>query len=1105
MAFELWGFQGAFDLSLPPRLAGYLAAGLALIGIALFAARGGQAMPMPRHKRASPTWLLFFALLAAAPLASQTFLVRLPIPAPSAVPGTPAGPNVARVALLGAVPWLLAGGLLGPWQAGAVGLAGGLASAGWGNHSILAPLGTALAASGAAWLLRRDYAGRIGDLLRSPLLAALLGGVTIGLFGIVELYAHSGGSSYDSLGFALGNSGAALAAGVLEAAVGGLAGLLVRRHLPGSWVRPSSLSPAPYQRSLSARLLLTFTGLGLISALVLIVLEWGVARSAAEEAVQTQMVRAATQAGEGIPYFTQTGRSILGDLAARLGPGLQAGALTEPDLAPTLRTIPFFRQIAVFDVERRLAASTPGSVDDATGWPLELEAGADLALSGAPAEVTLSSGDTDQPAQVVFLWPITPEGDSSVIGFVAGWTDLASNPILSPVLRQLTAFSPGAGFIVDEAGTILAHPDPSLVGEAFSLPDIEGSRIYSDPAPDGTLRLVFVYTIPGSPWKVVVTTPQRVVEMEAVRIAAPLVAMVAAIGMVGIGAVIVTSRRLTRPLRQIAAAAEAMARGSLTQPLALPGADEIGRLAGSLERLRRSLRGRLSEMDLLLSASQKLAASFDLRASLPPILSGVRDVIGPEIVRLVVAVEGPPGSGRTEAYAPRGAEGEGGTLDSQIVDLTRRRGRFILENPSRARAVLDLGGLETPLESMMALPLMSEETFVGALWLGHRKAHSYSSDEINLLTILAGQLGVSVANARLFHQAEEEGLRLSAILAATPDAVLVTDRAGRILLANPAAEIVLRGRAEEAIGQTAETWVREPEVLRLLMAPAGERRTSEVSLTGDRVLFATIAEIEPEAAGTSGRVCILGDITHFKKLDALKSEFVSTVSHDLRAPLTLLRGYATMLPMVGSLTEKQREFVTKILGSVDSMSQLVDNLLDLGRIEAGVGLNLEQVRVETVLRDVVGSHRAQAIGKQIALEVDVAEGMQPVEADPTLLRQAVSNLLENAVKYTAPGGRVTVQASQARGRQLITVRDTGVGIAPADQARLFEKFGRSPRKDGGGEQGPGLGLAIVKSIVDQHGGRVSVDSRLGAGSAFTLDLPLHRVEGEAGSGSGPAS
>jgi len=1092
MAFELWGFLGTFDLGLPPRLSGYLAMALALLGLVAVTAsrRSGGA----GARRGARGWLLLGLLLVAGSLASQVVILHFPSPAGGGVPGTPAEASGASAAALSDIPWLLAGGLLGPWQAVLVGLIAGAANAGWGSHSLLAPLYTGFAAGGVAWLLRRDYAGRLGEAIRNPLLAALLGGAAIGLFRIADLHAYSGGTFYDALDFALSHSASVMVAALLEAAIAGGAGLLIRQRFARGWYQPASLAPSPHQRSLSARLLLTFVSLGLTAALAVITGEWVLARASAESSIQSQMVRAATQAGEGIPYFTQTGRAILEDLSARVAPGLLSETLTEADLLPTLRTIPFFRQIDVYDLDRRRVASTSGSTSGGLPGSLALQAATDLVLNGVPSEVALAAASEGGTARVVFLWPVAGEGERSPIGYTLGFTDLGSNPILSPILRQLTAFSPGEGFIVAGDGTILAHPDPTYLGSEFPLPERDEPTIYTDRAPDGTFRLVFPYAIPGSPWSVVITTPQRVVEMEALDIAAPVIAVVLITGLLATGVVVVTSRRLTRPLRQIAAAAEAMARGSLTQPLALPGEDEIGRLAGSLERLRRSLRGRLNEMDLLLSASQKLASSFDLRAALPPILGGVRDVIGAEIVRLVVAAGEPPRPTPAAAYAPRGAEGEWGLLDEQIVDLTRRRGRFILENPSRARAVLDLGALESPIESLMALPLMSEETFIGALWLGHRKAHSYSPEEISLLTILAGQLGVSVANARLFHEVEEERLRLSAILAATPDAVLVTDRAGRILLANPAAEIVLTGPAEEAIGQLAEAWVREPEVLKLLSAPAGERAPSEVSLSGDRVLFATVTDIEPEGDAPAGRVCILGDITHFKKLDALKSEFVSTVSHDLRAPLTLLRGYTTMLSMVGSLTEKQREFVTKILGSVDSMSQLVDSLLDLGRIEAGVGLSLEPVRVETVIRDVVGSHRAQAIGKQIALEVSLAEGMEPIEADPTLLRQAVSNLLDNAVKYTSPGGRVNVWADQARGRQRISISDTGSGIAPADQARLFEKFARSRRKDEGGEHGPGLGLAIVKSIVDQHGGRVTVDSRLGAGSTFTIDLPLAQAD-----------
>jgi signal transduction histidine kinase len=282
--------------------------------------------------------------------------------------------------------------------------------------------------------------------------------------------------------------------------------------------------------------------------------------------------------------------------------------------------------------------------------------------------------------------------------------------------------------------------------------------------------------------------------------------------------------------------------------------------------------------------------------------------------------------------------------------------------------------------------------------------------------------------------------------------------------------------------------VTSREVLELLHA-GSEVRTAEVAMGTGRALFATATDIRPGGDGEGGRVCVLWDITHFKKVDMLKSEFVSTVSHDLRAPLTLMRGYATMLSMVGAMNEQQKDFVRKIHESVEQMTQLVDNLLDLGRIEAGVGLNLETVNVDSVVQDVSGAYQAQAANKRISLATDVAGGMRPIEADLTLLRQAVANLVDNAIKYTQAGGRVTLRARQHDGRQTISVEDTGVGIAPTDQARLFEKFYRARRSETLREKGSGLGLAIVKSVVEQHGGRVTVESRLGVGSTFTLELP----------------
>ncbi|MEW6568709.1 MAG: ATP-binding protein [Chloroflexota bacterium] len=1083
MTIELWGLEGTFYLGLPPRPTGLAAAALySLLPLTLLALRLARGRP---RRRTPLAWGSFAVLLASAPLAAQVLLVRL-----QAGPGSVSPTAEATFSVFGALPWMLAAGLVGETPAMLVALAGGLARAGWETHSLLTPLQIGLVAAAGAWMIRRDYTEWPARLARHPAFTGLAAGGLLAALRTVEVYAYSAGSFYDGLDFTLSHFESGAMSALLEVGLAGLIAEYVRWRSEARWYRPAALVAGPYGRSLTARLLIAFSALGLAAGVGLVYGDWVLARSYARELIESQMVRTARQAGEGIPYFIETGRALAGELAEEVAPAVERGGLTPEALAPALRRLPYFSFLCVYNRDRLLLASVPESELPLEPDSLDYEGAMLAALQGVPQEVVVNAPLPGGATYMVFLWPVLSPQSGAPVGALAGWSDLVSNPILQPVLQTLASVSEGEAFITDDRGMVLYHPLTSQVGQVYHLNAASSEGAVSEQAPDGTFRLVVASDVEGYPWRVVVTSPQRVVENLALRLATRLVGVLLVIG-AALGLVVyLTSRRLTQPLRWMAAAAETMARGSLSQPVSFVGEDEIGRLASSFERMRRSLKARLEEMDLLLTASQRVAASFELQEVLPPILSGVQGLTGADAVRLVLEARSAPTI--PQAFGAGEAPPSWQGLDTQVLDLCRRRGRFILENPGRARAVLDFQALETPLEALIALPLQDEEEFIGTLWLGYRQPHAFAVDEVNLLSILAGQLGVSVANARLYLVAEQERLRLAAILAATPEAVIVTDRQGRISLANPAAEVVLRGRAESVVGQPAGDWFTSPDLLRLLTRGGIERRTAEVTLDDGRVLFAEVSDVEAAGVGSAGRLCVLRDVTHYKKLDALKSEFVATVSHDLRAPLTLMRGYATMLSMVGSLTDKQREFLGKILSSIDSMAHLVDNVLDLGRIEAGVGLKLEAVDVAAVIRDVVGAYRPQAVNKQIGLEVELADGMRPIEADAMLLRQAVANLVDNAVKFTQPGGRVKVRARQEAGKQQLSVEDSGIGIAPADQARLFEKFYRAGRPEAVRERGPGLGLAIVKSIAEQHRGRVAVESRLGAGSRFTLELPLRQ-------------
>ncbi len=1090
MGFDIWGLDGVFSFGLPLRSSGYVFGFLAIAVLVILARQGRKEHPRGVARFSGRRAILLAALVVSAPLVSGLFWIRIPTAGSLVVPGLPSGPIGPVIALLGALPWLLAAGLLGTWEAMLVGIIAGLARGGWQTHSLLTPLHIAVQAGLVSWLLRRDYSDWVGRAARNPLVAGLVGGATFGLLRSLEHFVYSGQGTFDGLDFSLALLGPTLLASISEAGIAGLLALGVRWRWNKHWIQPTHLVTGPYRRSMAARYVMVFLLLGTVASLIVLEGDWILAKAAAEEMLSTQMSQTATQAGEGIPYFIQTGRSQVRSISAELAPTIASGNITTHALADSKRRMPFFATLDFIDLEGQLVSSIQ---DDGSPIPydsLAVENALSLALSGIPQEIILPPESNGTAAQMGFLSPVLSATDDSTIGVLAGWTTLDTNPLLQPVVQHLSLVSPGEAFVVDARGVVIIHRDPARLMTWEELAIGESGEVFRSPAPDGTLRSVYVYEVEGYPWRVVVTTPQRVVNSLAVRIAARLFAVMAVVGILLALAVYLTSRRLTLPLREMASAAEAIAAGKLAKPVGGSGDDEVGRLAASFERMRISLKSRLDDMGLLLDVNQHLASSFELKHALPPILAGIHELCSADLVRLLLLPPAEDTSGRAESYQAGTDPGNWASIDEQVISLCLQGGQFVLDNPSRASAVLELGGLKVVMATILGIPIQSKEALIGVIWVAHTKPHTYSIAELDLLAIIARQLEASMTNVRLYQLAEQERMRLGAVLQATPDAVIVTDGSGNISLANPAAEVVLRGRAQEALGKPVEDWLTSPEVAGLLLQPGTEVRSAEVHVSDDRVMFASASDVHAGKDVPMGRVCVLWDITHYKKLDLLKSEFVATVSHDLRNPLTMMHGYARMLRAAGGMSEQQMELVGKIQDSVERMTHMVDHLLDQGRIDAGFGLNLESLRIEDLIKEAIETLRPQAENKQIELKLELQEAMEPIEADAVLLRQAIGNLVENAIKFTQQQGHVHIHASQDGERQVVCVKDDGIGIAPSDLARIFEKFYRGSEKEREQVGGPGLGLSIAKSIAERHGGKLVAESQLGKGSSFTLDIPI---------------
>jgi signal transduction histidine kinase len=223
-----------------------------------------------------------------------------------------------------------------------------------------------------------------------------------------------------------------------------------------------------------------------------------------------------------------------------------------------------------------------------------------------------------------------------------------------------------------------------------------------------------------------------------------------------------------------------------------------------------------------------------------------------------------------------------------------------------------------------------------------------------------------------------------------------------------------------------------------------------------------------------------------KDVDRAKDAFVANLSHELRTPLTSIVGYLELLTD-GVLSEEQRQFAGAIARNSAHLLNMIDDLLSTARIHSGtLELAIEDLDISSLVVECVDDARPRAAAKQIQLNVEPAEGAR-ASADPTRIRQVVVNLVSNAIKFTPPGGEVSVQVTRESDRVVLEVADNGPGIAAADQARVFERFYRT--SSAAETAGTGLGLAIVKAIAEAHGGRALLESRLGDGTTFRVELP----------------
>jgi two-component system phosphate regulon sensor histidine kinase PhoR len=344
-------------------------------------------------------------------------------------------------------------------------------------------------------------------------------------------------------------------------------------------------------------------------------------------------------------------------------------------------------------------------------------------------------------------------------------------------------------------------------------------------------------------------------------------------------------------------------------------------------------------------------------------------------------------------------------------------------------------------------------------------------------------------------QASNDKAQLLTILSNMSNGLIAIDPAQEILLMNRAAERLLGIREADVRGRPLYETMVPREILGAVNRAnlTGEPATAETGPVEGRLLEITVSRL-PAADRAGGSVIVLHDVTESRRYEDLRKEFVANVSHELRTPLTMIKGFVETL-RDGAIDDRERalQYLATVERHSDQLTNLVNDLLDLSRLDSAVDIPRSGiVYLDATLHRVAELAQPAAAKKRHELVFDVQDDLPPVAGNADYLQRAITNLVDNAIKYTREGGGVSVSARQAGRQVVVEVKDNGIGIPQDDLGRIFERFYRVDRSRSRDMGGTGLGLSIVKHVVQTHGGTVEVESRLGAGSAFRIRLPASR-------------
>jgi len=1001
---------------------------------------------------------------------------------------------IQHLMLFAFVPLMIAGGLLGLLPSMLIAGMSGALLAYLDTQNIFTPLLLMSLALIFSWSVRQQYRTKFFKILRFPFVAAVISFLAVVPFLFIScLLTPSGplagriGNTFALMpGMLISFGGMVLSGGVIS----GIVKVFARRK----WGPSAPLQAAPGEKYLKFRLVVTTVPILVILLITLLVGYWYVAEKSSRRIFAERLTQSGRIMADELPVFITTGEFLITQAASESDILLNSPETVEKYLAQKEAEYPFFEMLILTDLNGNLHASY--SQDSASDPALSSEETAAIGrvMDGAtPLVIFVNLNPGRNQVYMSFLSGVA--GQSGLPErILVGRTGIFNHPYLNTFSHTLATLEQSGGDvqIIDTEGSILYHSDPALVKQVYTGSINSTPTFFETNSRTTTGQLNYFHPVDDIGWALLISLPTQAMFEMTWQSVLPLLLFLLSGMIMMLFILMIGISPLVKTLNQMKTAVTAVSSGNYDIQLAQKQPmGELGQLTRIFINMVGTMRKRLQKQSDLDRASQQLVSQHQLSQSLD-ILMKTALAQGVSSVRILFSNLSEPelseiskrrfGMGKfTDSYAP---------FDHLILEKVLSEGQLVLRDYQIKELSLNAEGI-SQLSSILALPLTWGNKRIGVLWVTYQTLNSPDTEDIGFYQSLSQKVSLAILNTSVKEKVNSIRTRLEAVLDSLAETVLIVDHGSLVVYHNRAAAENFGKGSQSIMGKPISSIIDFWGEISNLDRDEVGHASKEIHLPDGKV-YQVIVKPLTILNEDVDQVIMIEDITDHNVKETLNREFVTTVSHELRSPLTLIHGYAKILRLTGNLNDQQDGTMLKIIDGIDEMKHLVQNLLDIGRLEGGASLEFHSFDAVDLVQKVVKSMEVQARQKNIELKLSVPSQLLTIDADDIFLTQALKNLIENAIKFTKMGGEVSVGVYPRENSVVFSVEDNGIGIAPLDQSHLFKKFHRVGRQTDNDKDGSGLGLAIVKSIAGRHDGKVWVESQLGKGSVFYLEIPRHQ-------------